>query len=116
MISTERVSQNKARLIRTADRHRLVPTPTPVRSDPPQERLAKMVPKLEREVYQTKRPLHLAKRDVFLRIGEPIDVRSSRRAYLQDPQTVCRRVAEQLRDTIQALINPIGASPANEPG
>jgi hypothetical protein len=75
-----------------------------------------MVLKLERDFYQTKRPRQLAKRDVFLRIGEPIDVGVLLRASLQDPHTVCRRVAEQLRDTIQALINTIGDSPANEPG
>ena len=42
--------------------------------DPSQERLAEMVLKLEREVYGIKRPRQLARRDVFLRIGEPIDL------------------------------------------
>ena len=42
--------------------------------DPSQERLAEMVLKLEREVYGTNRPRQLARRDVFLRIGEPIDL------------------------------------------
>ena len=46
---------------------------------PSQERLAETVIKLEREVYQTKRPRQLARRDLFLRIGEPIDVSHSSR-------------------------------------
>jgi 1-acyl-sn-glycerol-3-phosphate acyltransferase len=84
--------------------------------DPSQERLAEMVLKLEREVYQTRRPHQLANRDVFLRIGEPIDMGCFTRAYHQDPQALRHRVAEQLRDTIQALINTIVTPPANEPG
>ncbi len=42
--------------------------------DPSQERLAETVLKLEREVYGIKRPHQLANRDVFLRIGDPIDL------------------------------------------
>ena len=48
--------------------------------DPSQERLAEMVLKLEREVYGSKRPHQLANRDVFLRIGDPIDLGASSRA------------------------------------
>ena len=82
--------------------------------DPSQERLAEMVLKLEREVYGIQRPHQLAKRDVFLRIGEPIDLGRFVPCYLQDPQAVRRRVAEQLRDVIQdlidAIVNPPGVS------
>ena len=84
--------------------------------DPSQERLAEMVIKLEREVYRTKRPRQLARRDLFLRIGEPIDVSRYIPDYLRDAQAVRHRVAEQLRDTIQALINAIVNPPANELG
>jgi 1-acyl-sn-glycerol-3-phosphate acyltransferase len=73
--------------------------------DPSQERLAEMVLKLEREVYQTKRPRQLAKRDLFLRIGEPIDLSRFLADYLRDAQAVRRSVAEQLRDRIQNLID-----------
>ena len=62
--------------------------------DPSQERLAEMVLKLEREVYGTKRPRQLAKRDVFLRIGEPIDMGRFAASYLQDAQSVRHAVAE----------------------
>jgi 1-acyl-sn-glycerol-3-phosphate acyltransferase len=75
--------------------------------DPSQERLAETVLKLEREVYGIKRPHQLAKRDVFLRIGEPIDLGRFVASYLQDAHAVRHGVAEQLRDVIQALINAI---------
>ena len=78
--------------------------------DPSQERLAEMVLKLEREVYQTKRPRQLAKRDLSLRIGKPIDVSGFISDYHRDAQVVRRSVAEQLRDLIQALIET-GAPP-----
>jgi 1-acyl-sn-glycerol-3-phosphate acyltransferase len=75
--------------------------------DPSQERLAETVLKLEREVYQIQRPRSLANRDVFLRIGDPIDLGPFIPAYLQDAQAVRHRVAEQLRDQIQVLIDTI---------
>jgi len=78
--------------------------------DPSQERLAETVLKLEREVYGINRPHQLAKRDVFVRIGEPIDLGRFVASYLQDAQAVRHGVAEQLRDVIQALINAILAA------
>jgi hypothetical protein len=75
--------------------------------DPSQERLAETVLNLEREVYGIKRPRQLARRDVFLRIGEPIDLARFVTPYLHDAQAVRHGVAEQLRDVIQALIDAI---------
>jgi 1-acyl-sn-glycerol-3-phosphate acyltransferase len=80
--------------------------------DPSQERLAEMVLKLERAVYGIKRPRQLANRDVFLRIGEPIDLGRFVARYLEDAQAVRHEVAERLRDEIQALINTILTAPA----
>ena len=80
--------------------------------DPSQERLAEMVLKLEREVFLIKRPHQLANRDVFLHIGDPIDLGSFMPSYLRDAQAVRHGVAEQLRDVIQALINAVGIPPA----
>ena len=54
--------------------------------DPSQERLAETVLKLEREVYGIKRPRQLARRDVFLRIGEPIDLGRSWRPTSRTPR------------------------------
>jgi len=81
--------------------------------DPSQERLAETVIKLEREVYGTKRPRQLARRDLSLRIGEPIDLSRSIPDYLRDAQAVRRGIAEQLRDEIQDLLLP--AAPTGRP-
>jgi hypothetical protein len=72
--------------------------------DPSQERLAEMVIKLEREVYRTKRPRQLARRDLFLRIGEPIDLGRSIPDYLRDARAVRLILAERLRGEIQHLL------------
>lgn len=82
--------------------------------DPSQERLAETVLKLEREVYGTKRPRQLARRDLFLRIGEPIDAGRYIPDYLRDAQAVRRSLAEQLRDKIQSLLGPV--APPGIPG
>lgn len=74
--------------------------------DPSQERLAEMVIKLEREVYRTKRPRQLARRDLLLRIGEPIDVSRYIPVYLRDAQAVRHGIAERLRDEIHASSHP----------
>jgi 1-acyl-sn-glycerol-3-phosphate acyltransferase len=86
--------------------------PNYVDLDPSEERLAEMVIKLERDVYGSRRPPQLAKRDVFLRLGDPIDLGQFAPDYLKDAHAVRHRVAEQLRDVIQALINAIVAPPA----
>ena len=85
--------------------------PSYVDLDPSQERLAEMVLKLEREVYGIKRPRQLARRDVFLRIGEPIELGQFVPSYLEDPHTTCHAVAESLRAVIQALIDDIVTPP-----
>ena len=64
------------------------------------------------EFYGIKRPRQLANRDVFLKIGEPIDLGRFVSAYLDDAQAVRHGVAEQLRVAIQALINAVVAPPA----
>ncbi len=74
--------------------------------DPSPERLAETVLKLEREVYRIKRPRQLARRDLFLRIGEPIDLSRHLPNYHRDAQAVRRGLAEQLRDAIQHLLGP----------
>jgi hypothetical protein len=85
--------------------------PSYVDLDPSQERLAEMVLKLEREVYGLKRPHQLANRDVFLSIGEPIDLGQFVSSYLDDAHAVRHAVAEKLRALIQALIDDIVIAP-----
>ncbi len=77
--------------------------------DPSQERLAEMVLKLEREVYQVRRPRQLAKREIFLRIGPPVDLGRFVAEYSLDPQGVRHRIAERLRDMIQELVDEMTA-------
>ncbi len=75
--------------------------------DPSQERLAETVLNLEREVYGIKRPRQLARRDVLLRIGEPIDLGRFVKSYLRDDRAARHEIAARLRDAIQALIDAI---------
>jgi 1-acyl-sn-glycerol-3-phosphate acyltransferase len=86
--------------------------PNYVDLSPSQERLAEMVLKLEREVYGIKRPHQLANRDVFLRIGEPIDLGQFVSSYMGDAHAVRHAVAEELRSVIQSLIDEIVNQPA----
>jgi len=79
--------------------------PQYVETKPTEDRMAEMVLKLERELYRIKRPKQLAKRNVYLRLAEPIDLGQYLDEYIQDPHPVRHKVAGQLRDTIQALIN-----------
>jgi 1-acyl-sn-glycerol-3-phosphate acyltransferase len=74
------------------------------------ERLAEMVLKLEREIYHIARPPQLAKRNVFLRVGEPVDLAQFLPDYHIDAHTVRSTVAEQLRSIIQALIDEMQTS------
>src|SRR5690606_19760388 len=78
--------------------------------DRSQERLAATVIKLERQVYLTKRPRQLARRDLFRRIGEPIDLGRSIPDYLRDAQAFRRSLAERLRDEIQRLLEPAAST------
>jgi 1-acyl-sn-glycerol-3-phosphate acyltransferase len=79
--------------------------PQYLENDESTERLAEMVLKLERELYRIKRPPQLARRNVVLQIGQPLDLAGFLHAYHEDAYTVRRTVAEELRTTIQSLID-----------
>ncbi|MBU6454222.1 MAG: 1-acyl-sn-glycerol-3-phosphate acyltransferase [Cyanobacteria bacterium REEB67] len=79
--------------------------PQYVGSNPSENRMAEMVLKLERELYRIKRPKQLAKRDVYVRLAEPIDLGAYLDEYLSEPHQLRHKMAEILRDTIQALVN-----------
>lgn len=79
--------------------------PDYVQSNPSQERMAEMVLKLERELYRIKRPKQLAKREAYLHVAPPIDLAPFLEEYKTNPHSVRHKLAEQLRDTIQVLIN-----------
>jgi 1-acyl-sn-glycerol-3-phosphate acyltransferase len=82
--------------------------PEYVEMNPSQERLAETVMKLEREVFQIKRPHQLAKREVLLRIAEPIDLKPFADEYQKDPHLARRKIAEKLRSTLQSMIDQMG--------
>jgi 1-acyl-sn-glycerol-3-phosphate acyltransferase len=71
---------------------------------PSQERLAETVMKLEREVFKLKTPRPLGDRDAFVRIGPPMDLSRYVEQYRKDPSALSHRIAEELRDNIQCLI------------
>jgi 1-acyl-sn-glycerol-3-phosphate acyltransferase len=75
--------------------------------DPSSERLAEVVKKLEREIFGIKRPRQVAARNVFVRIGEPIDLAKYVAEFRANPHPVRHLLADQLRTTIQTLIDEI---------
>jgi len=73
------------------------------------DRLAEIVLKLEREIFKIKRPPQLAKRTVFVRIGEPVDLATFIPEFDANPHSLRHSLAEQLRTTIQHMIDGIDA-------
>jgi hypothetical protein len=71
---------------------------------PSEERLAETVMKLEREVFKLKKPHPLGNRNVFVRIGPPLDLSRYVEQYKIDPSTLTHQIAEELRNNIQSLI------------
>lgn len=78
--------------------------------NPSEERLAETVMKLEREIFGKKRPHPLGRRDVYIRIGKPIDLGAYAEAYKEDSSTTSHQIAEELRDNIQLLIEKAGTA------
>ena len=76
--------------------------------NPSQERLAETVMKLEREIFDKKRPRTLGGRYVFMRIGNPVDLGIYAESYVKNPSHISRLIAEELRDNIQLLIEGVG--------
>lgn len=81
--------------------------------NPSEERLAETVVKLEREIFKKKRPRFLGRRDVFMRIGAPINLGIYTEAYVKNPSATSHKIAEELRDNIQLLIEE-GSSRSHE--
>ncbi len=68
------------------------------------ERIAEMVIKLEREIFKIDRPKQLGKRNVFVRIGDAIDLSTFIDQYKEKPHVVRHDLAENLRTKIQDFI------------
>lgn len=75
--------------------------PQYIERNPSQERLAETVIKLERVVFDIKRPPLFGKREAFIRILDPLDLSSSLPAYEEDPVAAAKAVVEELRQRIQ---------------
>ncbi|MBY0552508.1 MAG: 1-acyl-sn-glycerol-3-phosphate acyltransferase [Candidatus Obscuribacterales bacterium] len=84
--------------------------PKYVELNPSQERLAETVLNLEREVFQIHRPHQLARREVLVRIAEPIDLKPFMGEYQKDRHLVRRQITEDLRRSLQLMINSMDAS------
>ena len=105
-LSAQEEKEIKAELAALTEVAQLVSwQPQYVQSNPTQDRMAEMVLKLERELYRLKRPKQLAKRDAYLRLGQPIALDQYIQQYQSEPHVVRHKLAEQLRDVIQNLIN-----------
>lgn len=68
------------------------------------DRLAEAVMKLEREMFGWKRPRQLGRRDVFVKVGSPIDLGHYMAEYNTDPKGVRHRVSEALQKEVQGLV------------
>ncbi len=81
--------------------------PQYIERNPSQERLAETVIKLERVVFDIKRPPLFGRREAFVRILDPLDLSSSLPAYKEDPALAAKAVAEELRQRIQKVIHTL---------
>lgn len=79
--------------------------PEYVEADPSPERLSEMIIKLEREIFGIQRPKQLGRREVFIRIGKPIDLSQYIEQFQSQPHVLRHDLAEQLRKEIQTLID-----------
>jgi 1-acyl-sn-glycerol-3-phosphate acyltransferase len=76
--------------------------------NPSEERLAETIMKLEREVFHIGKPPHpLGNRNVFVRIGHPINLGRYFESYQKNPSAVSHQITEELRDNIQSMIKNI---------
>lgn len=87
--------------------------PQYVELNPSQERLAETVLKLERDVYNIKRPKQLARRKAHVKIGQPIDLGPYLSEYEMAPHEARHHIADKLREHLQGLIDSITSSIEN---
>ena len=84
--------------------------PQYVELNPSQERLAETVLKLERDVYNIKRPKQLARRQAHVRIGQPIDLSPFLAEYERAPHEARHLIADKLRAHLQGLIDAMASN------
>ncbi|MBX9694008.1 MAG: hypothetical protein K2Z81_16605, partial [Cyanobacteria bacterium] len=75
--------------------------------DVSKDRMAEALLKLERELYGTKRPKQLTRRDVHVRICQPIDLSTFLDDYINDARSVRHNFTKVLHDRIQKLVDSL---------
>ena len=70
-----------------------------------QDRLAEALLKMERELYEIKRPEALARRDVYVKFAQPIDLSAVLSQYLENPREVRHSVTNALQTKLQSLVD-----------
>lgn len=70
-----------------------------------QDRLAEALLKMERELYEIKRPEALARRDVYVKFSQPIDLSAVLSQYLENPREVRHSVTNALQTKLQSLVD-----------
>ena len=80
--------------------------PQYIELNPSEERLAETVMKLEKSVFNKKRVPALGKREVFIRLLDPVDLSPALESYKTDPLTVLKNFSEELRIKIQEHLTP----------
>ncbi len=78
--------------------------PQYIELNPSEERLAETVIKLERMVFNKKRPPLFGKREAFVRLLDPVDLSAWLGAYEADPSSTSKEIVEELRKRIQQAI------------
>lgn len=78
--------------------------PSYIELNPSQERLAETVIKLERVVFNIKRPRFFGKRKAYIRLLDFVDLHPGLAAYDKDPDSTAELIAEELRTQIQEAI------------
>jgi 1-acyl-sn-glycerol-3-phosphate acyltransferase len=78
-------------------------------ADSSPDRLAEALLKLERELYRIHRPKQLARRDVFVKLSQPIALNQFIDAYQTDAKQIRHSLTEDLHGRIQAMIDDVVA-------
>jgi 1-acyl-sn-glycerol-3-phosphate acyltransferase len=83
--------------------------PRYVSGNPSQDRLAELLMKLEREIYSVRRPRQLARREVHVKIGEPISLADHYAEYHSDQHVTRHKITNLLHDRIQEMVDELAA-------
>ena len=78
--------------------------PQYIELNPSEERLAETVIKLEKMVFNKRRPSSFGKREALVRLLDPLDLSKSLASYEKDSSNTARSIAEELRAKIQQSI------------